>query len=291
MARDTAASPVTVPETWVVEPVGHGAAAALREMWRYRRLLSFFAIQSIQDLYKGTTLGIFWLFARPLFPILIGTFVFGSLLQISSDGLPYFLFFLSGMSVWTLFDRSLLWVTRSLEQERDLIKKLYFPRLIVPISSVAPAMVYFGIYVTLIILAGFYFLATTGRWYLPVGPGWLIAIGAAFLGIAIAIAVGLFTTVWQTRHKDVRFGLRYFTSFWFYLTPVIYPMSAVPPDRQWIIYLNPMSSVVETFKWGLLGVGQLPVGPLLTSLALTIVTGTAGVWYFNKSEAASVDDM
>ena len=291
MAPDAAASPLANPGHWVIEPVGHGAIANIKEMWRYRRLLAFFALQAIANLYRGTTLGIFWLFARPLFPILIGTFVFGSLLQISSDGLPYFLFFLSGMGVWTLFDRSLLWVTRSLEQERDLIKKLYFPRLIVPFSAVSPAMVYFGIYMTLIIIAAIYYLVTTGRWYLPLGPGWIIAIGAAFLGIAIAIAVGLFTTVWQTKHKDVRFGLRYFTSFWFYLTPVIYPMSAVPPDRQWVIYLNPMSSVVETFKWGLLGVGQFPVVPLLCSLAMTLVVGVAGVWYFNRSEAASVDDL
>ena len=286
MASESAAQ-----ATWVIEPVRPGFAAAIRELWQYRRLLWFFARQGVKNLYAGTTLGIFWLFARPLLPIVISSFVFGSLLNIPSDGLPYFLFFLSGMAVWTLFDRSLLWVTRSLDQNSSLIKKLYFPRLLIPIAGVSPAVVYFCIYMTLMLCAGVYYFVRQGQWYLPLGPGWLIGLAAAFLGIMAALSVGLFTSVLQARHKDVRFGLRYAMSFWFYLTPVIYPMSEVPPNLQWVIYLNPMASVVETFKWGMLGVGQFPVVPLLTTTAIVLLIGTAGVWYFINSEATSVDDM
>jgi lipopolysaccharide transport system permease protein len=289
-APDAAAAAV-VHEPWLIEPTRSGLGAAARELWAYRRLFIFFSVQGIKALYEGTSLGIFWLFARPLLPVLISTFVFGSLLQISSNGVPYFLFMLTGNSVWMLFDRSLLWATRSLDSQRAIIKKLYFPRQIVPVAAVAPALVYFGIYMTLIVLAAFYYLFKDGRWYLAIGPGWLIAFAVAALAIVMAVALGFFTAVWQTRFREVRYGLRYVMMFWFYLTPVIYPMSQVPPHLQWVIYLNPMASIVETFKWGLLGVGSFPVLPLLSSLVVLTIVFAAGLWYFSRSEAASVDQL
>lgn len=276
---------------WTIDPVNQGPRATVRELWRYRRLFGFFGVQSIKGLYQGTGLGVFWLFARPLLPILISTFIFGGLLGAQSDGLPYFLFNLTTTSVWMLFERSLIWTTRSLDMQSGLIKKLYFPRLIVPLAAVAPALVYFAIYLTLILLASVYYLYADHRWYLAFGPGWLVAIGAAVGAVLMAVVVGLFTSVWMTRYRDVRFGIRYVTRFWFYLTPVLYPMSQVPPDLQWVIYLNPMAPIVEAYKWGLLGVGQFPLVPLAASLGVMLVVGSAGVWYFSGSEATSVDNL
>lgn len=286
-----AASQALSEAEWVIEPARLGGAAAVRELWQYRQLLVFFGSQAIKGLYEGTTLGIFWLFARPLLPVIIGSFVFGSLLNIPSNGLPYFLFYLTGMAIWMLFDRSLLWSTKSLDDQRSIIKKLYFPRLLVPIASVAPALVYFGIYLALIGGAGVYYLAKGGTWYLAIGPGWLIAFAAAFMSVLMALTVGLFTCVLQVRHKEVRFGLRYAMSFWFYLTPVIYPMSEVPEHLQWVIYLNPMAALVETFKWGLLGAGQFPAVPLVASFAIMLALGAFGLIYFHRSEATSVDEL
>ena len=279
------------PEAWIIHPVPPGMVATAFELERYRRLFWFFAVQSIKGLYEGTSLGMFWLFARPLLPILISTFIFGRLLNVPSDGLPYFLFFLAGTSIWMVFERALLFATKSLDNQRSVIQKLYFPRLIVPMASIAPAVAYIGIYMVLLVCAAVYYVIKDGRWYLAFGPGWIVAFVAVALSMVLAIGVGLFTCVWQVRHKEVRFGLRYVTRFWFYLTPVIYPMSQVPPELQWVIYLNPMSSFVETFKWGLLGVGQFAIVPLLCSVALTAAIGVAGVWYFSRSEAASVDEM
>lgn len=276
---------------WEIGPVSPGIAATAEEIWRYRRLLSFFAIQGIKGLYQGMTLGIFWLFGRPLIPIFISAFVFGRLLNVPSDGLPYFLFFLTGTAAWMLFEQSLMWATRSLDMQKSVIKKLYFPRLLAPMASVAPGLVYFGIYMGLIVGAAVYYLIKEDRWYLSFGPGWLVAFGAAAMSVLLAVSIGLFTCVWQIRHRDVRMGIRYMMRFWFYLTPVIYPMSQVPPDLRWIIYLNPMASLVETFKWGLLGVGQFPALPLLSTLAIISVVAPAGVWYFSRSEAASVDEL
>ncbi|MEQ1728818.1 MAG: ABC transporter permease [Vicinamibacterales bacterium] len=278
-------------QVWTVDPLSQGPRATARELWRYRRLFVFFGVQSIKGMYQGTALGVFWLFARPLFPIVVSTLIFGGLLGAQSDGLPYFLFNLTTTSVWMLFERSLIWATRSLDMHSDLIKKLYFPRLIVPLSSVAPVLVYFGIYLTLILLASVYYLYAGHRWYLSFGPGWLVAIGSAVLAVLMAVVVGLFTSVWMTRFRDVRFGIRYVSQFWFYLTPVLYPMSQVPADLRWVIYLNPMAPIVEAYKWGLLGVGQFPLVPLLSSLGVMLVIGSAGVWYFTSSEATSVDSM
>lgn len=278
-------------QPWTIEPVRPGVISSAREMWTYRRLFHFFSVEAIKGLYEGTGLGIFWLFARPLLPILISTFIFGGLMGAQSDGLPYFLFHLTTVSVWMLFERSLLWATRSLDTQSSMLKKLYFPRLLVPLSAVAPAVAYFGIYLVLIVAAALYYLVKEHHWYLAFGLGWLVSFGAALLSVMMAVAVGLFTSVWMARFRDVRFGIRYVSRFWFYLTPVLYPMSQVPPNLHWVIYLNPMASIVETFKWGILGVGQFPVVPLMASLLVILGVGSAGVWYFTRTVAATVDDM
>ena len=243
------------PSDWEIAPVAMGFQARIEEVWRYRKLWWFFASRLVTRKYQGTTLGVFWLFWRPLGPVLISTFIFGKFLKVPSDGLPYFLFFLTGTSIWLLFERSLLWVTRSVDMNKGIIKKLYFPRVIVPASAAAPGFVDFFLYMGLILVGAGYYLYKDHRWYLAFGPGWLVAFLAAFGAVLLATAVGLFTSVWQVRHKEVRYGLRYFTRFWMYVTPVIYPMSQVPPHLRWVIYLNPMAALVETFKWGLLGVG------------------------------------
>lgn len=284
-------APAGAPAEWEIAPVAMGFQARVEEFWRYRKLWWFFATRLVTQKYESTTLGIFWLFARPLAPILISTFIFGKFLKVPSDGMPYFLFFLTGSSIWLLFERSLLWVTRSVDMNKGVIKKLYFPRLIVPASAGAPGLVDFAIYLGLILVGALYYLYEDGRWYLSFGPGWLVSIAAALVSVLLATAIGLFTSVWQVRHKEVRYGLRYFTRFWMYLTPVIYPMSQVPPNLHWLIYLNPMASLVETFKWGLLGVGSFPVVPLVCTGLIIPIIMTAGVWYFTRSEAAAVDEL
>ena len=128
---------------WVIEPTRMGFFARLEEVWRYRRILVFFAGQRVKDRYEGMTLGPFWLFARPLMPIFISTVVFGRLLNVPSEGIPYFLFYLAGSSCWRIFERSMRFVTLSLESAKGLIKKVYFPRIIAPIAAMAPALTEF----------------------------------------------------------------------------------------------------------------------------------------------------
>jgi lipopolysaccharide transport system permease protein len=278
-------------EPWVIEPQREGTTARAIELWRYRRLLWFLAVRTVKDLYEGMSLGIFWLFARPLFPILIGGFVFGGLLGLPSEGVPYVLFFMTGFVPWSLFDRSLLFGTRCLDRHKSLIKRLYFPRLISPIAGIAPAAAYFVIYMVLMVLVASFYVWKDGELYVRVGPTLLVTVLMAVFAVFCALSVVLFTCVYQARYKETRFGLRYFTQFWMYLTPVFYPISMVPPEHRWLIYINPMASVVATFRWGLLGVGEVPIVPLATSFVIAVVAMAAGIWFFTTNEASTVDRL
>jgi lipopolysaccharide transport system permease protein len=276
---------------WVVEPVREGFIARAGEFWRYRRILWFLSARTLKGAYQGMSLGIFWLFARPLLPVLISTFIFGRLLGVPSDGLPYFLFFLAGQASWHVFERSLMMTTRSLYQHQGMLKKVYFPRVMAPISSVSIAVAWFGSFMGLLLAGAVYYLWKDGVWYLHMGPQLLFVPLCTALSLLLAIGIGLWTSIWQLRIREMRYTIRYFTRFWSYLTPVIYPMSQVPPEHRWIIYANPMAPIVETFKWGLFGVGTFPAIPLLCATGVIACVLLAGLWYFHWAEAAAVDKM
>jgi lipopolysaccharide transport system permease protein len=278
-------------QKWVIEPVHVGVVARAKEFWRYRRILWFFAGRRIKERYESTTLGKFWLFARPLMPIIVSTVIFGNLLGVPSEGVPYFLFFLAGSSCWRIFERSLFWSARSFDQNRALLKKVYFPRLIAPVSSVAPAVIEFGVLLSLLVAATIYYLIHDGKFYLRVGFAAFLAPVAVAMAVFLAISVGLWFSVLVARHKDFQFSIRYFTQFWHYVTPVLYPLSAVPAKWQWAIQLNPMTSVVELYKWALLGMGEFPGMKLVFSLGIMLIIFASGVWFFTRAEGASVDRL
>ena len=283
------------PQKWVIEPARVGLIARAEELWRYRRILWFFASRRINERYEDATLGRFWMFAQPLAPILISTLIFGSMLQVPSDGVPYFLFFLTGMSCWRIFERGVLRVTRSLDQNRGLIKKVYFPRLIAPISSAAPALTEFGVFFTLLVATCIYYYVKDGVFYLRLGPQLLVGVLAVAMAAFLSVSVGLWTSVMQVRHKDVQFSIRYFMQLWHYVTPVIFPLSellkVLPPQLHFVPYLNPMSPVVEMYKWGVLGIGHVSLSGVLAGVLMSLVIFGTGVVYFNRSEAASVDKL
>ena len=282
-------------QKWVIEPARVGLIARAEELWRYRRILWFFASRRINERYEDATLGRFWMFAQPLAPILISTLIFGSMLQVPSDGVPYFLFFLTGMSCWRIFERGVLRVTRSLDQNRGLIKKVYFPRLIAPISSAAPALTEFGVFFTLLVATCIYYYVKDGVFYLRLGPQLLVGVLAVAMAAFLSVSVGLWTSVMQVRHKDVQFSIRYFMQLWHYVTPVIFPLSellkVLPPQLHFVPYLNPMSPVVEMYKWGVLGIGHVSLSGVLAGVLMSLVIFGTGVVYFNRSEAASVDKL
>ena len=245
----------------------------------------------LKAMYRRTKLGWLWLVVRVTAPVGIMALMFGGLLGVASNGPPYFLFFACGMTTWILFERSLLVVTRSLERNRKLITKVYFPRLILPLSSVAPGLLYLAILLIVIVISVIYYRRQEGVWYITLRPELLAAVAAVLLTLIFTVSVGLWTSVLQARYPDVRQGIRYVMPFWMYFTPIIYPVAIIPEPYRWLMALNPMATIVEIFKWGTLGYGHLNPTSIAISLTMIALTMVSGMWFFNREEAASIDKL
>jgi lipopolysaccharide transport system permease protein len=277
---------------WVLAPdLRVGALQRLDEVWRYRRILGFFAVKAVQALYAKTRLGPVWLLVRPLAPLLASTLAFGGIMKVPSDGFPYFLFLLVGTTMWNFFDSPLIFATRGLESNRQILTKLYLPRLILPAGQMAAGLVEPIVCVGVLILSVFYYRVADGVWYVSLTPRLLVAIPLIVLTLALAFALSLMTSVWQARARDVRFVLMYALSFWYLLTPIIYPISHLPAAAQWVAFVNPMAGPVVAFKWAVLGTGAFPVVPLVVSAAVTVVLLVAGLWYFAAVEGQTIDRL
>jgi lipopolysaccharide transport system permease protein len=207
------------------------------------------------------------------------------------EGLPYFLFFLCGTISWTVFERSLFYITRSVERNRRLVTRVYFPRLILPVSSIAPGLVYLVVLLVVLAITVVVFHQREGIWYVTLSPRLLVACVAIVVSVLFAVAIGLWTSVLQARYRDVRYALRYITPFWFLLTPIVYPLSTLSSKYSWFVAINPMAPVVEAFRWGTLGRGEFAQGPVTISLTLVLITMVTGLWFFNREETASVDKL
>lgn len=278
-------------DMWIVEPRRNGPVDQVRELWRYRYLWWYFASTTMADQYRRSALGWFWLLMRVVGPIGLSSAIFGGVLDVPSGSVPYFLFFLCGIATWMLFERSLMFVTRSLERNRKIITKVYFPRLILPVAAMSPALLYLAVLVIAIVAAAVYFYRRDGIWYITLQPRLIAAVAMIVLSLVFAIAVGLWTSVLQARYRDIRYGLRYVLPFGLYLTPIIYPADHVPEQWRWLVMLNPMAPIVETFKWATLGEGTVSAAGLVTSLTLIAATMVSGLWFFTREEAASVDKL
>jgi lipopolysaccharide transport system permease protein len=276
-------------DEWRIEPFSGGIRPRAREIWQYRRLGLFFALKALEKTYQRTKLGWLWLLIRPLFPLFTKTLIFGGLFAVPTDGVPYFLFLVTASSAWELFASAVGWGTRSLELNRGLLKQLYMPRLILPLAMMSPAFLTFVIYLAVLAGAAAWFAVFDGRMYLRFGPNVFWALLAAVMAVALALAIALWTSVPALVARDVRFTVNYVLSFWIFLTPVMYPLSAVPPEwRRWMV-LNPMAPVVEAFKFGLLGVGRVEPWQLGVSASIILVVLTGGLVFFARAEADAAD--
>lgn len=286
MAADT---PVARAE-WTIEPRSPSIVSRAREVWQHRRLFRYFAVRAAQRLYQGTALGKVWLVLRSPIPTVIQAMIFGGVLGITAPGgLPYFLFLFGGTCIWQLFANGLMWATRSFQLNRSFLGKMYFPRMILPAATMAPAYLYFVIMIVMLAATFVYYYVQEGKLYLAPASqiGWAVA--AVIDAVVLAFAIGLFTSVLNAEYRDVRFTLRYVLDFWSLLTPIIYPVTAVPEQWRWLVYVNPMTSVVQAFKWGVLGVE--PVNPVSFVISTITIAGVLllGVWYFGRAEGQAVD--
>jgi lipopolysaccharide transport system permease protein len=268
-----------------------GAGARVREVWRYRRLLVYFSRQILLDEVRQSPLSWLWLILRSGAPIVVTAFVFGEIGRFDSGEVPYLLFLIVGMAAWNLFEFSLLAATRSMSQHSRLLTRVYFPRLILPAASTVEGVLRFGILAVFVIVVLLYYLVTQGRWYLQARPEVLIGLATLLLAWLFAVALGLWTAALDAPARDVRYSVRYFLRFWFFLTPVLYPLSLVPERWKWLLWLNPMTGIVETFRWSLLGVGELSLPSLAASMGLTVIVGIGGLLFFGRAEASLLDSL
>lgn len=285
-------SPSYDAAVWVIAPETRDALRArVREVWQYRRVLVFFSIKALQGLYKKTRLGMPWLFLRSLLPLAVGSFVFGEVMQVSSGVVPYFIFFTTGQLAWNVFDGPLVRASRGLDINRQLLTKLYVPRVILPLAQMTAGLVDPLIMSGVLLGTLVYYRVADGVWYANGGVR-LFALAPAVLTILVfAFALSLWTSVWQARARDVRFVLRYIVSFWLYLTPVIYPLSHIPPGIRWLAYLNPLTAPVETFKWAVLPDTIHSWAWFGYSVGVTLVVLLTGAVYFGRAESATVDRL
>ena len=275
---------------WEVTARYPGPGATLGEVWRYRRLLGFIGKRALQKMYRRTILGWLWLFINPLVPLALRTLIFGGLLGVGSNGLPYFLFLLGGTVAWDLFATSVTWATRSLEMNRDLTDQIYHPRALLPFGNLTPALFDFGIKSTVFAGALAYYAARDGRVYVRGDLSVLWAVAALALGVLLALGISMFTAVWSERGRDTRFALNQVLSVWYLLTPVLYPLSQIPPDMRGWMLLNPLATIVETFKWSLFGVGEFQPRVFGGTAAAVVLFFLGGLVYFTRAEARTIED-
>lgn len=284
---NTGMAHATTP-AWEIDSQVPGALRTAADVWTYRHLMWFLARRSLQRIYRRTVLGWLWLFIIPLFPIALRTLVFGGLLGVTSDGIPYFFFLLVGTIAWDLFAIAVMWGTRALELHGD-IQDVYVPRVIMPVAAMAAAYLDLGIKMGVLLLVAAYFQLRDGQWYIVIGAPLLMAAAALVLAWLLALGIALFTSVWCEERKDVRYALGQLIGIWFLLTPVLYPMSLVPESwRVWVL-LNPMAGIVNGFKYGLLGVGEPHLAAFGVSALIVLAVLGAGIRYFASRDAATID--
>ena len=273
---------------WEVSPRYPGAIATLGEVWQYRKLLGFIGDRALRKMYRRTVLGWLWLFINPLFPIALRAVIFGGLLGVGSNGLPYFLFLLAGTVVWDTFANSLMWGTRSLEMNRDLTDQIYHPRAILPFGNMTPALLNMALKIGVFAVALVFYAVRDGRMYLRTDLGLLWAFAALAVALLLALAISFFTAIWGETARDIRFGLGQLLSVWYLLTPVLYPLSQVPEEHRGWMMLNPLAIIVETFKWGLFGAGELHRDQFAATAVAVLALICIGLTYFARTEARTV---
>jgi len=279
------------PDTWdvVIEPHYRLFHIDLKEVLRYRDLLMLIVKRDFVASYKQTILGPLWFFIQPLFTMVMYTFIFGKLAGFSSDGLPRPLFYLVGITTWNYFSETLNKTANVFKDNASIFGKVYFPRLIMPLSIVVSNLVKFGVQLLLLSLVMGYYAVQQAPFaptqYLLLFPVVIVLMAAQGLGF------GMIVSAMTTKYRDLVFLVTFGVQLAMYATPVIYPFSSVPQQYQWLIALNPMTTIVELSRKGLLGTGYFDAGMFGYCILFTAVLLTAGVIIFNKVEKNFVDTI
>jgi lipopolysaccharide transport system permease protein len=278
--------------TTVIQPREKLFSVNLRELWDYRDLCMLFVKRNITTQYKQTVLGPLWYIIQPMITVVMYMVVFGGIAQISTDGLPQPLFYLSGICLWQYFNDCLTKTSSTFTANAGIFGKVYFPRLVVPLSTVISNLLRFGIQFGLfmVVYAIYQIWIIPGQihtnWYSLLLPVLILMLAGLALGFGI-----LFSSM-TTKYRDMQLLLDFFIRLWMYATPVIYPLSTITNEKlRFIMSLNPLTGIVEAFKYGMLGQGEFSWGLLAYSFVFMLVLLAVGIVIFNRVQKTFMDTV
>lgn len=269
-------------ERTVIEPATGWVSLQLRELWKFRELLLFLAWRDIKVRYKQTYFGVAWAILQPLFMMTVFSVFFGRFAKLPSDGVPYPVFTMCALLPWQLFQYSLSQSSNSLVTSQQLIKKVYFPRLVIPLAAVLDGLVDFSVALVLLVamMALYGIVPTHNVVFLPV---------FVLFATVTALSVGVWLSALNVKFRDVRYTVPFLTQFWMFATPVAYSSSLVPEKWRWAYGLNPMVGVVEGFRWALLGREATMGTSTVVSVGVVFVLLAGGFAFFRRMEASFAD--
>ncbi|MBG0787057.1 MAG: ABC transporter permease [Anaerolineaceae bacterium] len=284
MAELTEKRPISETEELVtfLKPAKGWLSIDFKELWRYRELIYFLTWRDIKVRYKQAVLGIAWAVLQPLMTMVIFTVIFGTLLKTPSQGIPYPLFSLTALLPWQLFASALQRSSTSLVGNANLLTKIYFPRLAIPLASIFAALVDFLI--SFVVLVGVMV-------YYRYMPGWnaLWVPLLVLLALLTALAVGLWLSALNVQYRDIQQIVPFLIQVWMYASPIVYPIETIPAGIwRWLYSLNPMVGVIQGFRWALLG-GAPPDLTLVISVAMVLILLVSGLYYFRRMEKTFAD--
>lgn len=273
---------MTTKPVIIVQPSTGFLSVDLRALWHYRELLLFLVWRDIKVRYKQTILGGAWAVFQPLMTMLIFTLVFGKFANIPSNGQPYSIFVYVALLPWTFFSEAVSRSSTSLVSDANLLRKVYFPRLIIPLAAVlTPAVDFVLSFVVLMAMMAWFGIAPTAA--IVTLPLFL------FLSFVTSLAVGLWLSALNVRYRDVRHIIPFVAQFWLYASPVAYPLTLVPEQWRWLYSLNPMVGVIEGFRWALLGQAIPDVKVIALSASMVTVFLVGGLIFFKRMEHTFAD--
>lgn len=281
--------PESAPWTTIIKPKTGWFDIDVRELWQYRDLTMLFVRRDFVQFYKQTILGPLWFFLQPFFTTVVFTVVFGNIAKIPTDGIPPMLFYLAGTITWTYFSTCLTKTSDTFIANASIFGKVYFPRLTVPISVVITNMITFGLQFLFFLGFLLYFMIIGApvfvSWYVLLLPVLLLMMAA--LGLGMGIIVSALTT----KYRDLRFVVQFGVQLFMYATPVVYPMSEVPAKYVPLLLVNPMTAIVETFRFSFLGAGSFEWSYLGYSALIIAVILAIGVVLFSRVEKTFMDTV
>lgn len=273
----------------VIKPKNKLFEVDFKEIWQYRDLFSMFVKRDLITQYKQTILGPAWFFIQPALTTLMYMVVFGGIAGISTDGLPQPLFYLAGIVCWQYFSDCLNKTSSTFTTNQAIFGKVYFPRLIVPLSTVSSNLVRMGIQFLLFVAVYVFYLITGAH----VSPNiYVLLLPVLILMLAgLSLGFGIIISSMTTKYRDLTILFTFIVQLWMYATPVIYPLSTMSEKRQWIMALNPVTSILEAFKYGTMGVGTFSWGMLAYSFAFMLLLLGVGIVVFNKVQRSFMDTV